>query len=135
MGHEAAVLKSITGETMALTRVAAKGNVNGLLFELSVEQRNRNPSAANIEAVYAFPLPSSAVLLDFDVTLGDKQFNGVVVERKAAEAQYEEAIDQGDTAILRKVACSRTRCRSAILWSSIRSHCRWTFMARLPPDD
>ncbi len=100
MGHEAAVLKSITGETMALLGVAAKGSVDGLLFELSVEQRYRNASATNSEAVYSFPLPSSAVLLDFAVTLGDKLLTGVVVERKAAEAQYEEAIDQGDTAIM-----------------------------------
>jgi len=100
MGHEAAVLKSITGETMALLGVAAKGSVDGLLFELAVEQRYRNSEATNIEAVYTFPLPSSAVLLDFDVTLGDKQLTGVVVERKAAEAQYEEAIDKGDTAIM-----------------------------------
>ena len=100
MGHESAVLKSITGETMALLGVAAKGSVNGLLFELSVEQRYRNPAATNIEAVYTFPLPSSAVLLDFGVTLGDKQLTGVVVERKKAEAQYEEAIDKGDTAIM-----------------------------------
>ena len=100
MGHEAAVLKSINGEAMALTGVTAKGSVDGLLFELGVEQRYRNPSATNIEAVYTFPLPSGAVLLDFDVTLGDKLLTGVVVERKAAEKQYEDAIDKGDTAIM-----------------------------------
>ena len=85
---------------MALLGVTAKGNLNGLLFELAVEQRYRNPAATNIEAVYTFPLPSAAVLLDFDVTLGGKTLTGVVVEKRAAEAQYEDAIDKGDTAIM-----------------------------------
>ena len=65
MDHQAAVLRAVTGETMVLQGVTAKGNLNGLLFELTVEQRYRNPAETNIEAVYTFPLPSGAVLLDF----------------------------------------------------------------------
>ena len=100
MDNQAAVLKAITGETMVLQGVTAKGNLNGLLFELAVEQRYRNPAATNIEAVYTFPLPSAAVLLDFEVKLGGKTLTGVVVEKRAAEAQYEEAVEKGDTAIM-----------------------------------
>ncbi len=98
--HEAAILQSVAGEALTLTRVCARGQVDGLLFELTVEQHYRNPSATNIEAVYTFPLPSAAVLLDLDVRLGDRLLTGVVVERRAAEAFYEEAIDKGDTAIM-----------------------------------
>ncbi len=100
MGHEAAILRSVTGEQMTLAGVDAAGTVNGLLFELAVTQRYRNPSASNIEAVYTFPLPAAAVLLDLDVTIGGRHLSGVVVERKAAEAQYEEALEKGDTAIM-----------------------------------
>jgi Ca-activated chloride channel family protein len=100
MDNQAAVLKAITGETMALQGVTAKGTLNGLLFELAVEQRYRNPAETNIEAVYTFPLPSGAVLLDFEVKLGGKTLTGVVVEKRVAEAKYEEAIGQGDTAIM-----------------------------------
>ena len=50
-------LRSTTGETMALQGVTARGNVRGLLFELTVEQRYRNPGTKNVEAVYTFPLP------------------------------------------------------------------------------
>ena len=39
------------GETMALLGVAAKGKVEGLLFELAIEQRYRNPEATNVEAI------------------------------------------------------------------------------------
>ena len=85
---------------MVLQGVTAKGNLNGLLFELTVEQRYRNPAETNIEAVYTFPLPSGAVLLDFEVKLNGKTLTGLVVEKRAAEAQYEEAIEKGDTAIM-----------------------------------
>src|SRR6202171_4230167 len=100
MGHEAAVLKSIAGPTMSLLGVDARGKVNGLLFELAVEQRYRNPTATTIEVVYTFPIPWGATLLDLEVRLGDKLLTAVVVEKRAAEAQYEEAIDKGDTAIM-----------------------------------
>lgn len=100
MDDETAVLRSTTGESLALLGVAAKGTVNGLFFDLAVEQRYRNPAATNIEAVYTFPLPTGAVLLDFQVTIGGKLLTGIVVEKKAAEAQYEEAIEKGDTAIM-----------------------------------
>lgn len=100
MNHEAAVLKSVAGETMALLAVSAKGKVDGLLFELAVEQRYRNSAAINVEAVYTFPLPIAAVLLDFEVRLAEKLLTATVVEKRAAEAKYEEAIDKGDAAFM-----------------------------------
>ena len=54
MDNQAAVLRANTGETMVLQGVTAKGNLNGLLFELTVEQRYRNPTETNIEAVYTY---------------------------------------------------------------------------------
>src|SRR5258706_8526077 len=100
MGHEAAVLKSIEGSTMSLLGVDARGKVDGLLFELAVEQRYCNATATNVEAVYTFPLPWGAALLELEVRLGEKRLTGVVIEKRAAEAKYEEAIDKGDTAIM-----------------------------------
>ena len=100
MNHEPAMLQSTTGEPMTLEGVTARGVVRGLLFELTVEQRYRNPGSKNIEAVYTFPLPFEAVLLDLDVEIGARKLSAVVVEKKEAEGRYEEAIDQGDTAIM-----------------------------------
>ena len=100
MNHEPAMLQSTTGQPMTLEGVSARGVVRGLLFELTVEQRYRNPGTTNIEAVYTFPLPFEAVLLDLDVELGSRKLAAVVVEKKEASARYEVAIDQGDTAIM-----------------------------------
>jgi Ca-activated chloride channel family protein len=100
MKDQTAILTSSTGVAMALEGVEAKGRVRGLLFELHVEQRYRNQHGSNIEAVYTFPVPSDAVLLDLDVTIGERKLVATVVEKKEAERNYEEAIDKGDTAIM-----------------------------------
>ena len=62
MRDQPAMLQTTTGETMALEGVTARGAVRGLLFELTVEQRYRNPGTKNVEAVYTFPLPFEAGL-------------------------------------------------------------------------
>ena len=104
MNDATAILRSTHGEAMSLLGVTARGKAVGLHFELAVEQRYRNATTANLEVVYTFPLPLNAVLLDLEVRLGGKTLKGVVVEKSTGEAQYEEAIDKGDTAILLELA-------------------------------
>jgi len=52
MQCEEAALQSTRGDAVALVGVNATGKVTGLLFELTVEQRYRNSTGANIEAVW-----------------------------------------------------------------------------------
>jgi Ca-activated chloride channel family protein len=68
--------------------------------EVEVKQVYRNDEATNIEAVYTFPLPLDAVLLHLEVTIGERVLRGTVVEKKAAEEQYENAIADGDSAVM-----------------------------------
>lgn len=100
MGNEAAIMKTLAGEKMPLLGVAARGILSGEFFELEVEQRYRNDGDKNIEAIYTFPLASRAVLLGIEFELNGKKLVGTAVERKAAEQEYEQAIDEGNTAIL-----------------------------------
>ena len=95
-----AILRAKGAEQVVLDGVSAKGRVSGLFLELTVEQRYRNPSAKNIEAVYTFPLPWSAVLMSLEFDISGKTLAGVVVPRAEGEARYEGAIDKGDTAVL-----------------------------------
>jgi Ca-activated chloride channel family protein len=83
-----------------LLGVKLSGDLRGLMFEASIEQRFCNPGDKNVEMVYSFPLPWGAVLLGVDVVLGDKHLTGAVVEKKQAEARYEEAISEGNAAIM-----------------------------------
>jgi Ca-activated chloride channel family protein len=95
-----AVLRSLAGHVIPLRGVSLAGIAEGCLFELAVEQRYANGEGENIEAVYTFPLPLQAVLLSFELQIGDRRLAGVVHEKRAASQQYEGAIESGDSAAL-----------------------------------
>ena len=98
--RDCARLETRDGQAVNLMGVRLSGDLRGLMFEASIEQRFCNPGGKNVEVVYSFPLPWGAVLLGVDVVLGDKHLTGAVVEKKQAEARYEEAISEGDAAIM-----------------------------------
>lgn len=104
IAHAAAIqsvqLISSDGAFVPLQGVSARGRLEGLLFELTVEQRYRNDSEQNIEAVFTFPLPVHAVLLGLELELGERKLKAVAVEKKEASRRYEQAMDEGDTAVL-----------------------------------
>lgn len=93
-------LISSDGVSIPLQGVSAKGRLEGLLFELTVEQRYHNASERNIEAVFTFPLPVHAVLLGLEIELGERKLAAVAVEKQEASRRYEKAMDEGDTAVL-----------------------------------
>lgn len=96
----AAILQSDDGTTVPLQGVTAHGRLEGLIFELTVEQRYRNDTNRNLEAVFTFPLPLRAVLLGFDLEIGERKLSAHAVARQEASERYEQAIDQGNTAAL-----------------------------------
>lgn len=97
---ENARLLTRSGAPVMLQGVTASGDLKGLLFEATIEQRFCNPTDKNMEVVYTFPLPWGAVLMGVDVQLEDKHLTGAVVEKKQAEARYEEALSEGHAAIM-----------------------------------
>ena len=95
-----ALLRDASGNPVPLQGVAVRGRLSGTLASVEVEQRYRNPLDHNIEAVYTFPLPMGAVLLEMVVEVDGRTLAGQVVERKTAERRYEDAITDGDTAVM-----------------------------------
>lgn len=85
-------MRTMTGELLPLQSVSAKGRLQGLVFELEVEQTYRNAESQAIEVVYTFPIPSRATLLGLEVVIGDKVLEGVAVRRQKASQDYEAAI-------------------------------------------
>jgi len=63
-----------------------------------VIQTFRNPGDADIEGIYAFPLPKSASLAEMTIIVGEQRLEGEVVPRGDAERIYEEERDQGNQA-------------------------------------
>ncbi len=95
-----ASLTTSDGRSVMLNSVHVSGDLRGALFEARVEQKYYNPTDTNVEVVYSFPLPWGALLLGVDVTLGAHRLSGVVVEKTHAEARYEDALVEGDTAVI-----------------------------------
>ncbi|MCG9730814.1 VWA domain-containing protein [Shewanella sp. Isolate13] len=93
-------LKTSGGEDVALKAVDVKAVLNGVLSQVNIEQTYVNTEQSNIEAIYTFPLPLDAVLLELAVEINGQTLTGQVKPRAIAETQYEEAITDGDTAVL-----------------------------------
>lgn len=100
MSNMASALTGINGERVALADVTVAATLKDLLTEVTVSHTYHNRENENIEAVYTFPLPLDAVLLELEVEIAGQVLKGVVVEKAAAEEQYEEAIDEGDSAVM-----------------------------------
>ena len=96
----AAILRTLDGRTIALRGVSIRVALRDLICETEVIQKYQNSENTNIEAVYTFPLPVDAVLLDLEVKLAGKTLRGCVIERKAAQEKYEDAVTSGDSAVL-----------------------------------
>lgn len=95
-----AILQDRKGGDVALQGVKVCGRLHGLMAEVEVEQSYANSQETNIEAIYTFPLPLGATLLGLEVEIAGKKLTGVVVEKKQAERHYEDAITDGNSAIM-----------------------------------
>ena len=96
----APVLEAVGEARVALQSVNVHAEIENLLCEVTIQQIYRNLEKVNIEAVYTFPLPLDAVLLDMTIKTKTKELKGVVKEKSEAEDRYEDAITDGDTAIM-----------------------------------
>lgn len=88
------------GKPLILQGVKALGSVEGRVLEMTLEQRYRNPLTVDVEVIYTFPLPHQAVLLGLEVEIGGERLMGVVRQREEARTKYEDAVSEGDTAVL-----------------------------------
>jgi len=93
-------MKSSDGMVVPLTSTIVNASMHDLLADVTVTQVYENTETKNIEAIYTFPLPLDAVILDVEVRLDDRNLKGCIVEKVEAEAKYEEAIVDGNTAIM-----------------------------------
>lgn len=68
-----------------------------------------NPNAQDLEAIYGFPVPTSASLSEIQITSAEKVLNGEVIEAKEAKKVYEEERDTGNDAGLGECACTKEK--------------------------
>lgn len=87
-------------EEMPLVCMSVRGTLRDDLADVEVEQIWRNAENTNIEGVFTFPLPVDGVLLALTVELNGRTLNANVTRRQQAETEYEEAVAEGNTAVL-----------------------------------
>jgi len=76
---------------------------------VEVNQTFHNPNAADLEAVYSFPVPKSASLSEVTIWAGDRQLNGEVVPAEDAKKAYTEERDAGNDAGLAECSCTKNK--------------------------
>jgi len=74
--------------------------VTGIVARARVRQEFTNPGSAWTEGVYVFPLPEDAAVDHLRMWIGERVVEGVIKEKAAAKAQYEEAKRAGQRASL-----------------------------------
>src|SRR2546426_195356 len=83
-----------------LRHTDVKAEISGFLSRVVVTQEFENPSQEKIEAVYTFPLPQNAAVDDMTMVVGDRTVRGKILRREEAQAVYEAARNNGQTASL-----------------------------------
>ena len=68
-----------------------------------------NPNGEDLEAVYGFPVPTSASLSEIRITSGETILDGEVIEAKEAKKVYEEERAAGNDAGLGECACTKKK--------------------------
>ncbi|MEU5690754.1 VIT domain-containing protein [Actinosynnema sp. NPDC020468] len=85
---------------LPLEEVAVRATVTGLASLTTLTQVFRNPHDEPIEATYVFPLPSRSAVTALRMEADDRVVEGVLKERGAARADYDEAIADGRRAAI-----------------------------------
>lgn len=85
---------------ISLKSVSISGNITGLVLSSTIRQEYRNETDNDLEIIYTFPLGFNTALLGMNASIQGKKLIGKVVEKQEAEASYEKAINDGDSAIM-----------------------------------
>ncbi len=92
-----------TRQFVPLRRTELRGEIIGPLAALTVVHTygySRKECDKVLEAVYRFPLPGDAAVTGARVRFGDVEIVAQLKEREQAEADYQEAVQQGKQATL-----------------------------------
>ena len=85
---------------LPLKHTSVEGEISGFMSAVDVTQVYTNPFEHKIEAVYVFPLPQTAAVNEFIMTIRKRRILGIIREREEAERLYKEAKRQGFVASL-----------------------------------
>jgi Ca-activated chloride channel family protein len=85
---------------LPLDEIDLRTSITGLTVRTELTQGFRNPFAEPLEAVYIFPLPDRAAVTTLRLTADGRVIEGVLKERGAARADFDQAVAEGKRASL-----------------------------------
>jgi Ca-activated chloride channel homolog len=88
VGYGLKSYKSMLGD-IYLKEVGINGNLCGEYGEISIKQVYENKGKDNIDGVYTFPIPDTAVITGFEASLGGRTIKAVVEDKEQAKKIYE----------------------------------------------
>jgi Ca-activated chloride channel family protein len=103
MSHlaDAIVLRNSTDQVaLAVQGVSVEAHVDGPLVRMRTLVRFKNDLPQVVEGDLVFPLPPFASLVGLTVLNGGRTIQGTIKPRAQANAQYQDALNQGATAAL-----------------------------------
>ncbi len=83
-----------------LKHTNVKAEISGFLSRVKVTQEFENNFAEKIEAIYVFPLPNHAAVVDMTLRIGERTVRGRVMKREEAREVYEAAKSNGQISSL-----------------------------------
>jgi Ca-activated chloride channel family protein len=86
------------GRDLPLRRVDIRGQAQGGLARITLEQRFQNPYPDPLRVTYQMPLPPEAAVSGYAFRIGERRIVGEVDRVKAARERFEEALLEGRTA-------------------------------------
>ncbi len=90
LGYGLKSSKQLQGDVQ-LKEVGISGNMCGEYVEISIKQVYENKGNNNIDGVYTFPIPDTAVITGFEAALGGRTLKALVEDFEEAKRIYEES--------------------------------------------
>ena len=94
------VSQGIESRSTPLARTSLKVVITDLLAEYELRHSFGNKGHSTIEAIYSFPVPLDAAFLGMEATLAGEMLVAQVLPKQRASANYDDAIGEGDSAVL-----------------------------------
>ncbi|CAF1085766.1 unnamed protein product [Adineta steineri] len=83
-----------------LKRVSVDSTIRAFAADVTITQVFRNDETVPIEAVYCFPIEEQAAIYKFKAQIDDREINAQLKEKKEAQQEYNNALQQGHGAYL-----------------------------------
>ncbi|UJR29812.1 hypothetical protein I4U23_017356 [Adineta vaga] len=91
---------SVKEKYVPLKEVRVEGKIHSFAADVTIKQIFRNEETNPIEAVYCFPIEEQAAIYKFVAQIDDRQIEAELKEKKEAQKEYNDALQQGHGAYL-----------------------------------